>query len=219
MALLRKFISYFFDLTQEKVQSRYSGEVVVAYSRGQYKLSTSKAIYSFGKYYTSFDTVFRQLQVGERPVQSVLVLGFGLGSVVDLLGQHPSIQLITAVDADDVIMDLGKKYLQSGLKSKVEWVCADAAAFASTTTQTYDLVLFDVFIDDLTPVVFMQTEFLESLKKTVAPGGLLLFSKIHDSHHSKIENEQFEKRFTKVFPSAFSIDTDGNKLFCWENKQ
>jgi spermidine synthase len=80
-------------------------------------------------------------------------------------------------------------------------------------------VLFDVFIDDLTPVVFMQTEFLESLKKTVAPGGLLLFSKIHDSHHSKIENEQFEKRFTKVFPSAFSIDTDGNKLFCWENKQ
>jgi spermidine synthase len=215
---LKHILSYFFDITLEKRQSAFSGEVVVALSHGQYKLSTQNAIYSYGKKYTSFDTAFKAIDIQQQEVESVLVLGFGLGSVVDLLDNHPSIKKIIAVDADEVIIDLAKKYLQSGLKSNVEYYCSDAESFINNTHEQYDLILFDVFIEELTPIQFMQVNFLSNLKKNSAQNGTLLFSKIDDSFRSKIENAQFEKNFTAVFPEAFSIDANGNKVFAWFNK-
>jgi spermidine synthase len=215
---LKYILSYFFDITLEKRQSAFSGEVEVSLSHGQYKLSTQNAIYSYGKKYTSFDTAFKAIDIQQQKVESVLVLGFGLGSVVDLLENHPSIKKIIAVDADEVIIDLAKKYLQSGLKSNVEYYCSDAESFINNTHEQYDLILFDVFIEELTPIQFMQVNFLSNLKKNSAQNGTLLFSKIDDSFRSKIENAQFEKNFTAVFPEAFSIDANGNKVFAWFNK-
>jgi spermidine synthase len=139
--------------------------------------------------------------------------------VVDLLDNHPTIKEITAVDADDIIISLAKKYLQSVLKSKTNYICEDASKFIFESRQTYDLVLFDVFIDDETPLPFMQKEFLAALKKGVSKKGILLFSKIEDSNKSRIENTQFESVFTDVFNESFAINTDGNKVFCWINNQ
>lgn len=214
---LKKILSYFFDFPVEKRQSQFSGEVAVTLSQGQYKLSTQNAIYSFGKNYTSFGTAFKAINIQQQKTESVLVLGFGLGSVVDLLENHPAIKKICAVDADEVIIELAKKYLQSNLKNKVSYICSDAEQFVINSPQQYDLVLFDVFIEDLTPVQFMEPQFFVLLKKIITPKGILLFSKIDDTRRSKIENAQFEQKFAAVFPEAFSIDANGNKIFAWLN--
>lgn len=200
------------------MQSQFSGEVAVSFNKGQHKLSTKNAIYSFGKNYTSFDIAFKSIDIQNKKIESVLILGFGLGSVVDLLENHPTIKNISAVDADKVIIDLAKKYLQSNLKNKIEYICDDAEKFGLNTKQKFDLVLFDVFIDDLTPMPFIQINFLSILKNLVATDGILIFSKIDDSNKSKIENVQFEKKFNTVFHDSFSIDASGNKMFTWFNK-
>jgi len=215
---LYKALSYLVEIPIERRESRYSGQVAVTLSQGQYKLSTSNAIYSFGKRYTSFRTAFNVIDIHTLSVNEVLVLGFGLGSVVDLLERHPTIEHISAVDADDIIIELASKYLQSALKSKVEFVCDDAEIFLKNNQQKFDLVLFDVFIEDLTPVQFMQPDFFNVLKKSIDKNGILIFSKIEDSFRSKIENAQFEQKFIRVFPEAFSVDANGNKLFIWINK-
>jgi len=215
---LKKILSYFFEFSIEKRQSEFSGEVVVALSKGEYMLSTQNAIYSYGRNYTSFGMAFNAIEIQQQKVESVLVLGFGLGSVVDLLENHPTIKTITAVDADAVIIELARKYLQSNLKNKVKYVCGDAEQFVLNEQHQFDLILFDVFIEELTPIQFMQPVFFTSLKKLVATNGILLFSKINDSFRSKIENEQFEKNFSSVFSEAFSIDANGNKVFAWYNK-
>ena len=214
---LKKTLSYFFDFPIEKRQSQFSREVAVSLSQGEYKLSTQNAIYSFGKNYTSFGMAFKAINIQQQNVENVLVLGFGLGSVVDLLENHPTIKKIIAVDADEVIIELAKKYLQSNLKNKVSYVCSDAEQFVAKDVKQYDLILFDVFIEDLTPIQFMQPHFFSLLKKLIAPKGILLFSKIDDSRSSKIENAQFEKTFSSVFQEAFSIDANGNKIFAWVN--
>ena len=218
MSILKNLISYIFDFQIEKRRSDYSGNVQVSLSQGQFKLSTQKAIYSFGKKYTSFDVAFKALDIQKQPIKTVLVLGFGLGSVVDLLENHPTINEITAVDADAIIIELAKKYLQSTLKSKTIFKCDDAALFVNNVQKPFDLVLFDVFIQDETPLSFMQKDFLSTLKNTVNKNGILLFSKIDDSNKSKIENMQFESVFTEVFNESFNIDTNGNKVFCWINR-
>ena len=217
MFYFKKIFSYIFDFPVEKRQSRFSGEVIVSFHQGQYKLSTPNAIYSFGKNYTSFDIAFKSLDLQSTKIENVLVLGFGLGSVVDLLEDYPVIKKITAIDADVVIIELAQKYLQSKLKNKVTYYCEDAEKYIITASQKFDLVLFDVFIDDVTPLQFMQPIFLSKLKDVINTNGILLFSKIDDSHKSKIENSLFEKSFTSVFPDAFSIDANGNKIFSWVN--
>ena len=213
-----KIFSYLFDFPVEKKQSQFSGEVVVSLHRGQYKLSTQNAIYSFGKNYTSFDVAFKAIDIQNQKIENVLVLGFGLGSVIDLLENNATIKKIAAVDADAVIIELAKKYLQSNLKNKVAFVCSDAELFVTNEQQQFDLILFDVFIEEVTPMQFMQTDFFVALKKLVNQNGILLFSKIDDSFRNKIENAQFEKTFSSVFSEAFSIDANGNKIFTWINK-
>jgi ubiquinone/menaquinone biosynthesis C-methylase UbiE len=215
---VKKIFSYIFDFPIEKRQSRFSGEVIVSFHKGQYKLSTANAIYSFGKNYTSFDIAFKTLDIQNINIENVLVLGFGLGSVVDLLEHHPTIKNFTAIDADEVIIQLAEKYLQTGLKNKVTYICEDAEKYITESSQKFELVLVDIYIDDATPLQFMQPAFLKELKKTIDSNGILLFSKIDDSHKSKIENSLFEKSFTAVFPEAFSIDANGNKIFTWINR-
>ena len=218
MELLKKIFSYVVDIPIEQRASSFSGQVEVTLRQGQYMLSTRNAIYSFGKKYTSFDTAFKKINIAAHPISSVLVLGLGLGSVIDLLEKHVDIQHIVAIDTDDVIIELAQKYLQSNLKNKVHFICADAAEFVNKNQEKFDAVLFDVFIDDKTPVHFMQPDFLEQLKKSVRKNGVLIYSKIEDSIHSKIENRQFESKFLTVFPESFSVDANGNKMYVWYGK-
>ncbi|MCB0508810.1 MAG: hypothetical protein KDD21_10980 [Bacteroidetes bacterium] len=216
MNKLLKFASYFFDIPLKKVHSQYSDEVQVSVHLGQYKLSTKNAIYSFGKKYTSFETAIQQIKSKQR-IQQVLVLGFGLGSVVDLLENHINIKKIVAVDADKIILQLAQRYSQAKLKNKVNYVCDDAIHFIQNNTSVFDLVLVDLFIDDKTPKQFLETSFLNQLKKSVAQNGILIFSKLDDSQENKNENALFENHFSNIFNESYAIETDGNKLFIWKN--
>ncbi|MDB5227678.1 MAG: hypothetical protein JWN78_1871 [Bacteroidota bacterium] len=174
-------------------------------------------MYSFGKNYTSFSTAFDVIEIQDKKIESVLVLGFGLGSVVNLFEDHSEIKNITAVDADKIIIELAEKYLHSPLKKKIEFICRDAETFVNSLQQKYDLVLFDVFIDDVTPAEFIRKEFLLQLKKCISKNGILLYSKLEIDRKNQIENDQFGKIFTEVFPGSFSIDAEGNKIFVITN--
>ena len=79
------------------------------------------------------------------------------------------------------------------------------------------MLIVDLFIDDETPLPFMQADFLRKLQNLLNKDGVLLFSKIDDLQKHKIENIQFEQLFQQQFPNGFSIDAKGNKIFAWIN--
>ncbi len=216
---LKHYASYLFEFPVEELESQYSGVINVSYHRGTYKLSTHHVIYSFGKYYTSFSIPFKTLQIHHLPLKSVLVLGLGIGSVINLLEANDSIEKIDAVEIDEVVIDCSKKYLQSKHKSKINYFAEDVLTFLKQADLLqYDLVLFDVFIDDQTPMECLDVSFLAKLKSTVKPEGILLFSKLHESTHSKIENTQFSFSFQLVFNESYTIATPGNLIYCWRNE-
>lgn len=78
---------------------------------------------------------------------------------------------------DEVIVELAKKYLSSDAGKRVEYVVADASQYIRQH-KSFDLVVFDVFIEDEAPISFLTESFLSELKNTVLPGGMLLYSKI-----------------------------------------
>ncbi|MCO5230206.1 MAG: methyltransferase domain-containing protein [Chitinophagales bacterium] len=211
-----RILSYFYDIPIEKRHSDYSGTLEVSLHRGEWKLSTFNAIYSFGKHYTSYEKAFKQLDIQLFPAKNILILGVGIGSVVRLLEKHPTIQSITAVDIDEAIIELAKKYWPVTFqKIKTTFIVQDALDWLEQSTQAhqYDLIISDVFIDDKTPENMLGTKYLKAIKRMLSTKGILIYSKLHYSEQNKEDNIQFEKTFLKIFPLGFSILAQYNKMY------
>ncbi|MCB9033698.1 MAG: methyltransferase domain-containing protein [Chitinophagales bacterium] len=211
MNKLQKWLSYFFEIPIEKVQSNYSGTIEVLYHKNAYKLTTENTIYSFGNYYTSFKKVFDEYEFNTLNCTEVLVLGIGLGSVVNLLENNTTIKNITAVDIDATIIDLCKKYLNT--KHNINYIQQDAYDFVVDNQNKYELILVDLFINATTPQQFLSIDFLQALKNSVSNKAYIVLSKLALNSNQQQENEVFEQNFKQVFANYQKIFTDGNLLF------
>ena len=93
-------------------------------------------------------------------------------------------------------------------------VQADAVEWVTASTQQFDLVIADVFLDAAVPQSLHSTAFLERLRRLTAPGGILLFSRL-------LDRQRFERplwdHLDQIFPEATQIDTGGNVVLCFRN--
>ncbi len=209
-------------LTLEEAGSQQNPELAVMLDRGRLQLLSGDAIYSWDDLYKNFLIAFNQLKIGERPVEEVLVLGLGLGSIPYMLEKvfHRKYHY-TAVEWDETVSLLATKYTLSRLESPIDVVTADAEVFVQVTQEQFDLIVVDIFEDDLTPPQFESPRFLADCGDLLRPGGLLLFNRLHGGSSSvKILTERFfEQKFKKVFPEAWYIDTSGNWIVCYEKSR
>lgn len=209
-------LSYFYDIPIEKKHSDYSGTLEVSLHRGEWKLSTFNAIYSFGRHYTSYKGAFRQLDIHHFPAKNILILGVGLGSIVRLLENHPTIQKITAVDIDPVIIEFAKKYWPDTQgKFESSFYAQDAIQWLkeSDPKEKYDLILSDIFIDDQTPDTMLTHQYLQLLKNKLSAQGILIYSKLQYTDEHQAANVIFDKTFSQVFPAGFTLQAQYNKMY------
>jgi len=218
----KKLLSHVMPLTLEETGSEQNPELTVMLDRGRLQLLSGDAIYSWDDLYKNFLVAFDQLKMDERPVQDVLILGLGLGSVPYMLEKvfHRD-YCYTAVEWDETVAELAAKYTLSRLKSPIDIVTADAEVFVQVTEEQYDLIIADIFEDDLTPPQFETEDFLLDCAELLRPGGLFLFNRLHGGDRSiKIVTERFfERDFKGVFPEAWAIDTGGNWILCYEKEK
>ncbi|MBX2892368.1 MAG: methyltransferase domain-containing protein [Saprospiraceae bacterium] len=217
----KKLLSHLVPLTLEETGSEYNPELTVTLDRGRLQLLSGDAIYSWDDLYKNFLVAFDQLKMDERAIEEVLILGLGLGSVPYMLEKvFQQKYRYTAVEWDETVAELAAKYTLSRLSSPMDIVTADAEMFVSITEQTFDLIVADIFEDDLTPPQFETAEFLLSCEQLLRPGGLLLFNRLHGGSPAvKIVTERFfEVKFKAAFPDAWAIDTGGNWILCHQKK-
>ncbi len=152
-------------------------------------------------------------------VDSVLLLGLGLGSVPWMLERNFALSFrYTAVEIDEAVVYLAWKYALRHLASPMEVVQADARAFVLQDTSEYDLVVMDVFRDAVIPSEFQQLSFLEGLKSRLSPNGILLFNYLAQTPEDRLQADTFfREKFLAVFPEADFLDTGGNRMLMWQN--
>ena len=113
----------------------------------------------------------------------VLIVGLGGGAMVRFLTHYdPQVQ-IDAVEIDPAVVRLADKYFDVRSGGNVRVHTADAVAFIESTTDRYDLILMDAFLrpsseTDATgvPSGLKTLAFLNRLKQTLAPGGVVAFN-------------------------------------------
>jgi len=114
----------------------------------------------------------RGLEQIEDP-QKVLVIGDGGGLISrEILKNYPGI-MIDAVDIDEKIFELGKKYLYFEDSPQINKIVADGRNFLRNSGGNYDAIFIDAF-NGSTPVLHLYVkEMFELAKEKMAPDGVL----------------------------------------------
>lgn len=210
--LWKKWVSHVVPLTLETAASEQNPELAVMLDRGRLQLLSGNAIYSWDDLYHNFTIAFGALDLEKRPVEDVLILGLGLGSVPYILEKiYDRAYRYTAVEWDETVAGLAARYTLSRLKSPVDVVTADAGIFLQVTEEQYDMIVVDIFEDDRTPEQFETVAFLEACAEHLRPNGLILYNRLYNAHRNIVSTQRFfEDTFKKVFPEGEKIDTGGN---------
>jgi hypothetical protein len=192
---------------------------------GKLALATPNAFYSYSDRYKSFIQAFRTWPpeaVLERSngnakagSASVLLLGFGLGSIVELLAARGLRPKAIGVDLDPRLPDLWQRYGRPDVRDQISLVIAEAGAWLADNARgkrlTFDLICVDLFVDDRVPPSCSEPDFMAHLQAALAPDGVLYWSRLKEEPEK--ERHDFERTFHYAFPGADSTLTGGNRVW------
>lgn len=210
--LWKRLLSYVSDQLIETSSSEYNPELYLLLVKGRYQLVTDKVIYSFEDKYDNFYDLFKLLPLSD--LKNCLILGFGLGSIPVMLERNFKLDIeYTGVELDEEIVYLASKYVLDDLKSPMNLLQTDAAAFVQWTNERYDLICVDVFANDEIPKPFKTKAFLNSCNSLLTERGMLVYNSLYlHKEDKRVSDDFFNKVFKKEFPNAKAYHCGNNLM-------
>lgn len=173
-----------------------------------------EAIYSYGNKYTPYNLAYKQLGKEKLSnIDSVLVLGAGLGSCVKILESkypHPS-RYYDIVDIDEIILSLCEQFLREDFANiDASFYHSDAFDIMNDIDQEYDLICVDLFIELSIPKFILKNNFLEKCKQNLSREGVIIFNTLIKS---KMDQLAFEELLKKIFSKFQRINYRLNYIY------
>lgn len=165
-----KLASYFYPVTIEKSHEPYYLELIL--SKNKLVLDSTNANQSNEGLKQAFHRTFHQLRVYEKKYENTLVLGFGLGSVVELLQAKKCLGKVTAYENNAQILQWLDQYYDLG---GIQFV-SDSAENLKNLDSNYDLIIVDLFIDNQCPEFLNNLAYWTQLKTRLSPSGILIWN-------------------------------------------
>lgn len=168
--LIQKILSYFISVEIEKGESPYYLELIL--DRNKLVLNSQNANQSNQNLKSAFNELFHRQNIYKKEYNHVLILGLGLGSVIDLLIENASVNQFTAYENDTrLIAWLDKYYKTENLN-----IIPKSAEEFSIENKKYDLIIVDLFIDEIMPDYLTKSSYWENLKSSLTPDGILIWN-------------------------------------------
>lgn len=180
-------------------------------SNNTWQLASATALYSDGTKYRPFRLAFKRLDTAFLSgIQQCLVLGTGLGSIVQILhGKYKACPDFYLVEKEEDILYWAVELLQGQGVGKIHPFCADAGDYLKQDNNKYDLICVDIFKDRVVPEYFTSEAFFENCRRALLPGGVWIMNYI-------ICDEQawagFISRAKGVFPLVKVVENDQNRI-------
>lgn len=203
--LFQRLISWLYPVQLEKTRGELNHELEVNMQNGKVMLDSGRVNYSFGSLQEVFDSAFEKTKLYDAPVKSALILGFGSGSVAELLLVKSDPEMaITGVEADAEVIRLGKKHFPVMNNPHVKIVHDDAFNYITNSSDKFDLIVVDVFIEEMVPGFCQSVEFLRKLRSRLSKNGYLYFNKML-VENDPVSMEEAENNFRIVFSKVRTI--------------
>ena len=211
---LKKLISHFREVKLEETGSVHNPLLLVLLYKGRYQLCTQTAIYSYEDKYDNFKQAFEEIQVANKKLDNVLLLGLGLGSIPFMLEKIFEVNTdYVAVEIDEVICKLAEIYILSDLKSSVQVYPIDAMNYFQWYDHKYDMIAMDIFQSAEVPAEFESQEYFKTMESRINDGGIILYNRLANTTVDEQKNRKFKSDWMSVFPKGGIIDCKNNLIF------
>ena len=185
----------------ERTKSEVNPCLEVTYINGKHMLNSLNANYSYGMLYKVFDLEFKRINLKKHTIKDALILGFGAGSVASLLQEKYKMNCnIIGVEKDKQVISLGHKYFNIQRFNNTEIICDDAYNYMMENKKHFDLIIIDVYIDNIVPGNMESEKFLQQLKNSLNDKGIIIFNKMIFDEESDKSSKKLYETFSKVMP-------------------
>jgi len=209
-----KIFSYFNGREVEKIISPINGELKIYLINGRYLLNAKDTNYSYGELHTGFQKIFRKMKLKSRYINKVLLLGLGVGSVVSIIQEELKINCsVVAIEKDPMMIDLGHKYFKISRFQDIQINICDAFDFMMENKKKFDLIVFDIYINNEIPTIFETSKFLFLLKQSLSSNGLLIFNKAYNSKKMLNTLSSLDENFKTVFGKYQKLQVVKNNYY------
>ena len=188
----KKYLSFLYPITIEKFNTKFNGVMELKWVNGVKILDSKSANYSYGSLQTILKRGLQRLK-WDHSIQEILVLGLGGGSII------PTIRLdfnvvahIDLIDIDSDLIKIARAHFQIDNYEDVEVYCEDAMEYVDQTKKKYDLVIVDLFIDNIIPTQFIDEQFIYKLDRLLNINGKILFNTIRINGDRSNYNNLYE---------------------------
>lgn len=159
-------------------------------------------------------TSFLHLGVVAKPQPTrALFIGLGGGSApMKFLHDYPSLQAVDAVEIDPEVVKVAQDYFALPDDSRLRVIAQDGRLFVEHTgraigrgeAKPYDLVVIDAYSSSTIPYHLTTVEFLQLVRKTLAPDGVVVSNIIGalTGPHSDLFRAM-TRTFATVFPQVY----------------
>jgi len=185
-----KYGSYFFPITVLETDSEYHDLLKVQWCNGKKMLNSKRANYSYGTLHSVFKYGLSKHKIKLTSQDSVLILGFGAGSVKSILRKDLNFKgQISGVEIDKKIFELAKEHfnIPNNSSSQFSVIIEDAFQFIEKNDEKFKLIVVDLFYDLSTPERFLKSNFIAKLSLSLQTNGKILFNIIGQNQLEKLK--------------------------------
>lgn len=198
-SILTTLTSYISPCIIEQKNGQITPSLEVSLENGKLVLNTARVNYSYGALHDIFLKTFKKINIQDREIKKVLILGLGAGSIVSILIDtfHKDCR-ITGIEADEVVIELAKKHFSINRFKNLTIINTDAYNFALKCAETFDLIAVDIFVEDETPVKFSDKQFLSALSNMLTPSGIICYNRMLPGTKSEKQEAALVKSFDRL---------------------
>lgn len=171
------FLKWLKSKKVEEFESQYNGKIKVSFLNGKPRVEAGGLLQSGSILKQLWQKPINKLQKISVKPQTVLVLGLGGGTLINLLTKKYPVANITAIEIDPVMISISQKYFGIEEGNNLKIICTDAFLYLKNTQENFDLILVDLFSGNKIPDQSFSEDFWQNLvaKSKVAIVNTLFF--------------------------------------------
>ncbi|MEO8234529.1 MAG: methyltransferase domain-containing protein [Flavobacterium sp.] len=191
----KRLLSYLIPIKIYETKSDINKNLEITWNNGQLVLDSKNTNFSYGNLQKVLRFGLKEIGFEKiKSLDSTLILGVAGGSVIKtLVNEIGYIGKIAGIEIDAETINLANKYFGLDKIDNLQIIITDAEKFIAETKETYDLIIIDIFEDNIMPDFLFENTFISNVLNILNTNGFVIFNTIVSDNSAQIRNEKFVK--------------------------
>ena len=191
----KRLLSYLIPIKIDETKSDINKNLEITWNNGQLVLDSKNTNFSYGNLQKVLRFGLKKIGFERiKSLENTLIMGVAGGSVIKTLVDEIKYKgKITGIEIDAETINLANKYFGLDKTENLQIIIADAEKFVAETKETYNLIIIDIFQDNIMPDFLFENVFITNVLNVLNTNGYIIFNTIISDHLAQIRNEKFVK--------------------------